>query len=182
MRKQPQRRISVRTKLLCVFLSSVIIPLIVFGLFMFRTGSAKIENEAAETYTQMTKQLSIIFSEYISRVDQITRMVDNTTDVPRYLRNAFTGFETDPTQVWVLEQNALEALKQIARTNEDIHALIVSTLDGQSLAYTGGRYTRPTVAVDDTYYAPLLSSTGNTVLLPVRAAHDESDPDRKSVV
>lgn len=176
MRKKPHRRISVRTKLLCVFLTSVIIPLIVFGLFMFRTGSAKIENETAETYTQMTKQLSIIFSEYISRVDQITRMVDNTTDVPRYLRNAFTGFETDPTQVWVLEQNALEALKQIARTNEDIHALIVSTLDGQSLAFTGGRYTRPTVAVEDAYYAPLLSSTGNTVLLPVRTAHDGNDP------
>ena len=169
------RRISVRTRLLCVFLTSVIVPLIVFGLFMFHTSSAKIENEAAETYTQMTKQLSIIFSEYISRVDQITRMVDNTTDVPRYLRNTFTGFEDDPTQLWVLEQNALEALKQIARTNEDIHTLIVSSLDGHSLAYTNGRYTRPTIPLEEDYYAPLLSSTGNTVLLPVRAAHDGSD-------
>ena len=129
-RRQIPPHISVRTKLLCVFLISVIVPLIVFGLFMFHTSSAKIENEAAETYTQMTKQLSIIFSEYISRVDQITRMVDNTTDVPRYLRNTFTGFETDPTQLWELERNALEALKQVARTNEDIHTLIVSSLDG----------------------------------------------------
>ena len=173
-RRQIPPHISVRTKLLCVFLISVIVPLIVFGLFMFHTSSAKIENEAAETYTQMTKQLSIIFSEYISRVDQITRMVDNTTDVPRYLRNTFTGFETDPTQLWELERNALEALKQVARTNEDIHTLIVSSLDGQSLAYTNGRYTRPAIPLEDEYYAPLLSSTGNTVLLPVRTAHDTS--------
>lgn len=173
--RKSTRRISVRTRLLCVFLTSVIIPLIVFGLFMFHTSSTKIENEAAETYTQMTKQLSIIFSEYISRVDQITRMVDNTPDIPRYLRNTFTGFETNPTQLWVLEQNALESLKQIARTNEDIHTLIVSSLDGRSLAYTNGRYHRPSIATQDAYYAPLVSSTGNTVLLPVRTAHDESD-------
>ena len=75
-------KVTIRTKLLSVFLTAVLIPIIIFGFFTVRSSNTALENEASETYTQMTKQIAMIFSEYISRVDQTTRMVDNTAAVP----------------------------------------------------------------------------------------------------
>ena len=127
-------KVAIRTKLLSVFLTAVLIPIIIFGFFTVRSSNTALENEASETYTQMTKQIAMIFSEYISRVDQTTRMVDNTAAVPEYLRNKFTEFETDPAAVALLEQRAREALELVARTNEDMYSLIVTSLDGESIS------------------------------------------------
>lgn len=127
-------KVTIRTKLLSVFLTAVLIPIIIFGFFTVRSSNTALENEASETYTQMTKQIAMIFSEYISRVDQTTRMVDNTAAVPEYLRNKFTEFETDPAAVALLEQRAREALELVARTNEDMYSLIVTSLDGESIS------------------------------------------------
>lgn len=100
----------------------------------------------------MTKQIAMIFSEYISRVDQTTRMVDNTAAVPEYLRNKFTEFETDPAAVALLEQRAREALELVARTNEDMYSLIVTSLDGESISYTDrANLHRPAFSIDDDY-------------------------------
>lgn len=71
-------KITIRTELLSVFLTAVLIPIIIFSIFTVRSGNIALEREAKETYTQMTKQIAMIFSEYISWVDQTTRMVDNT--------------------------------------------------------------------------------------------------------
>lgn len=178
MAKKRTHRLTVRAELLGVFLPCVLVPLLIFGLFLFRSGSAELVEESAGTYDQMIRQLSIVLSEYISRVDQTTRMVDNTAAVPQYLRNSFTGFETDPATLYELEQNALSSLEQIARSNDDIYSLIASPLDGQALSYTDGKRDRPLFSVAEDYYAPLRSSTGNTVLLPVRTARYENAPEQ----
>ena len=162
-----------------VFLTAVLIPIIIFGFFTVRSSNNALENEASETYTQMTKQIAMIFSEYISRVDQTTRMVDNTAAVPEYLRNKFTEFETDPAAVALLEQRAREALELVARTNEDMYSLIVTSLDGESISYTDGKFDRPAFSIDEDYYAPLRSSTGDTVLLPVRTSSYEFSADAR---
>lgn len=146
---------------------------------MFRTGNTEIEKEASETYTQMAKQLSITFSEYISRVDQTTRMVDNTADIPRYLRNKFTDFETSPAENSRLEQSAMSALELVARTNSDIYSLIITSLDGSSISYVDGKFDRPLLSIDEDYYAPLRTSTGNTVLLPARTSQYEFSADAR---
>lgn len=172
-------KVTIRTKLLSVFLTAVLIPIIIFGFFTVRSSNTALENEASETYTQMTKQIAMIFSEYISRVDQTTRMVDNTAAVPEYLRNKFTEFETDPAAVALLEQRAREALELVARTNEDMYSLIVTSLDGESISYTDGKFDRPAFSIDEDYYAPLRSSTGGTVLLPVRTSSYEFSADAR---
>lgn len=172
-------KVTIRTKLLSVFLTAVLIPIIIFGFFTVRSSNTALENEASETYTQMTKQIAMIFSEYISRVDQTTRMVDNTVAVPEYLRNKFTEFETDPAAVALLEQRAREALELVARTNEDMYSLIVTSLDGESISYTDGKFDRPAFSIDEDYYAPLRSSTGDTVLLPVRTSSYEFSADAR---
>ena len=172
-------KVTIRTKLLSVFLTAVLIPIIIFGFFTVRSSNTALENEASETYTQMTKQIAMIFSEYISRVDQTTRMVDNTAAVPEYLRNKFTEFETDPAAVALLEQRAREALELVARTNEDMYSLIVTSLDGESISYTDGKFDRPAFSIDEDYYAPLRSSTGDTVLLPVRTSSYEFSADAR---
>ena len=172
-------KVTIRTKLLSVFLTAVLIPIIIFGFFTVRSSNTALENEASETYTQMTKQIAMIFSEYISRVDQTTRMVDNTAAVPEYLRNKFTEFETDPAAVALLEQRAREALELVARTNEDMYSLIVTSLDGESISYTDGKFDRPAFSIDEDYYAPLKSSTGDTVLLPVRTSSYEFSADAR---
>lgn len=172
-------KVTIRTKLLSVFLAAVLIPIIIFGFFTVRSSNTALENEASETYTQMTKQIAMIFSEYISRVDQTTRMVDNTAAVPEYLRNKFTEFETDPAAVALLEQRAREALELVARTNEDMYSLIVTSLDGESISYTDGKFDRPAFSIDEDYYAPLKSSTGDTVLLPVRTSSYEFSADAR---
>lgn len=172
-------KVTIRTKLLSVFLTAVLIPIIIFGFFTVRSSNTALENEASETYTQMTKQIAMIFSEYISRVDQTTRMVDNTAAVPEYLRNKFTEFETDPAAVTLLEQRAREALELVARTNEDMYSLIVTSLDGESISYTDGKFDRPAFSIDEDYYAPLRSSTGDTVLLPVRTSSYEFSADAR---
>ena len=60
-------KVTIRTKLLSVFLTAVLIPIIIFGFFTVRSSNNALENEASETYTQMTKQIAMIFSEYIAR-------------------------------------------------------------------------------------------------------------------
>ena len=170
-------RVTIRTKLLSVFLTSVMVPIIIFGIFMVRSSNNALEKEAAETYTQMTKQIAMIFSEYISRVDQTTRMVDNTAAVPEYLRNKFTELITEPSAVSELEQKAREALELVARTNEDVYSLIITSLSGESISYTDGKFDRPALSINDKYYEPLRSSTGNTVLLPVKTSKYEFSAD-----
>lgn len=172
-------KVTIRTELLSVFLTAVLIPIIIFSIFTVRSSNIALEREAKETYTQMTKQIAMIFSEYISRVDQTTRMVDNTAAVPEYLRNKFTEFETDPVSLAELEQRAQEALELVARTNEDVYSLIITSLEGESISYTDGKFDRPSFSIDEDYYAPLRSSTGNTVLLPVRTSKYEFSADAR---
>lgn len=172
-------KITIRTELLSVFLTAVMIPIIIFGIFTVRSSNIALEKEAKKTYTQMTKQIAMIFSEYISRVDQTTRMVDNTAAVPEYLRNKFTELETDAAALEKLEQRAREALELVARTNEDVYSLIITSLDGKSISYTDGKFDRPSFSIDDDYYEPLRSSTGNTVLLPVRNSKYEFSADAR---
>lgn len=172
-------KITIRTELLSVFLTAVMIPIIIFGIFTVRSSNIALEKEAKKTYTQMTKQIAMIFSEYISRVDQTTRMVDNTAAVPEYLRNKFTELETDAAALEKLEQRAREALELVARTNEDVYSLIITSLDGKSISYTDGKFDRPSFSINDDYYEPLRSSTGNTVLLPVRNSKYEFSADAR---
>lgn len=172
-------KVTIRTELLSVFLTAVMIPIIIFGIFTVHSSNIALEKKAKETYTQMTKQIAMIFSEYISRVDQTTRMVDNTAAVPEYLRNEFTEFETDAAALEGLEQRAREALELVARTNEDVYSLIITSLDGKSISYTDGKFDRPSFSIEDDYYEPLRSSTGNTVLLPVRTSKYEFSADAR---
>ena len=170
MKKRITPRFNVRTKMLCVFLASLIIPMSVFGFIMFYTGNSELEREASETYTQMTKQISIVFSEYITRVDQIARMSENGEAIPRYLRNEVTGIESDPKELMILENAALEQLEQLWRTGGDIYSVTAAALNGKTLSFADGKYDRLLSKLSDDYYEPLRSSTGNTVLLPVKPA------------
>ena len=123
------RRIGVRTRLLCIFLLSVLSPLVLFGILMFYSSNRELEKESFQTYTQMTKQIGVVFTEYISRVDMMTRSVDNTNMVPRYLRNETIALDFDNDSRHVLEQDALDSLELFARSTDGIYSLSAVSLD-----------------------------------------------------
>ena len=60
-----------------------------------------------------------------------------------------------------------------------MYSLIVTSLDGESISYTDGKFDRPAFSIDEDYYAPLKSSTGDTVLLPVRTSSYEFSADAR---
>ena len=162
------RRIGVRTRLLCIFLLSVLSPLVLFGILMFYSSNRELEKESFQTYTQMTKQIGVVFTEYISRVDMMTRSVDNTNMVPRYLRNETIALDFDNDSRHVLEQDALDSLELFARSTDGIYSLSAVSLDGRALSYVNQKFDRTLWDFDSDYFAPLRESTGNTVLLPAR--------------
>lgn len=170
MKKRLTPRFNVRTKMLCVFLASLIIPMSVFGFIMFYTGNSELEKEASETYTQMTRQISIVFSEYIARIDQTARLSENSSAIPRYLRNEVTGLETEPRKLIELETAALGQLEQLWRAGGDIYSVTAAAFNGKTLSFADGKADRLLSPIDGGYYEPLRSSTGNTVLLPVKTA------------
>jgi len=158
----------VRSRMLWIFLSAVLIPLVLFGFLMFYSSYSELERSSIETYTQMTAQIGAVFTEYISRVDQTNRTVDKMEDITRFLREDLISLETDADKRFALERDAMTALAQLANTNNGLFALSVVTMDGDQLSYVQEKHDRPTRQFFDSYYDSLRNSTGQTVLLPVR--------------
>ncbi len=158
----------VRARMLWIFLPAVLLPLLLFGTLMFYSSYSQLEQSSIKTYTQMTAQVGAVFSEYVSRVDQTNRTLDQMDELTLYLREDFTVVEMTPERRTQLEQQALEAISRLAQTNDGVHALTVATLDGEQLSYVQEKPDRSLLALSDDYYERLRSSTGQTVLLPVR--------------
>lgn len=159
---------SVRSRLLCIFLSAVLVPVMLYGILVSLSSSRKLEQENYKTYQQMTNQIGTVFSEYIFRTDQTLRSVDNSLAIPQLLRNEIIvtiGLEPD---IHFLKDNAYSALKQLADTNSSIYALTVITLSGDSVSCVERNRDTFLEDIDSEYYAPLRNSTGDTVVLPIR--------------
>jgi len=180
--KQIKKKIlpsGVRFRLLCIFLSSVLIPVLLYGILVSFSSSQEMEQESCRTYQQMTNQIGVIFSEYISRADQTLRSVDNSLAVPQFLRNetiVTIGLELD---IPFLKDNAYSSLKQLADTNKSIYALTAITLEGDSVSCVEHRRDTFLEDINSEYYEPLRLSTGNTVVLPVKQSHYEMSVSRE---
>lgn len=171
------KRMKVRARMLWIFLPAVLIPLLVFGMMMFYSSFTELERSSTQTYTQMTAQIGAVFSEYVSRVDQTNRTVDRLENIPRFLRADVTELENNADTRYLLEKNAKNDIAQLAHTNDGLYALTVSTLDGEMLSYVQEKHDRSMLSVFDSYYEPLLDSTGQTVILPVRNTSYQFSPD-----
>ena len=167
---------SIRNKLLATMLISVIIPFFVFGAVLFSAGKEELNQRVTTTYLQTLNQLSLTFNEYISRTDQTNRIVDNNSDIPNWLRNEVTQLITDPVELFELEQAALCSLEEFSKTNEDLYSISAVTFDGKSLIYADRKFDRSLADYDSEYYLPLINSTGNTVVLPVKMSQSAFSP------
>lgn len=176
MQKGP-KGMKVRSRMLWIFLPAVLIPLVLFGVLMFYSSYSELEQSSTNTYTQMTAQIGAVFSEYIYRVDQTNRTVDKLEDIPLFLRKDLTALETNADERFVLEQNAMMAVSQMANTNNGLYALSVVTMDGDQLSYVLEKHDRAVTSVFDSYYEPLRNSTGQTILLPVRNSQYMFSPE-----
>lgn len=176
MRKNA-KGMKVRSRMLWIFLPAVLIPLILFGTLMFYSSYSELEQSSTNTYTQMTAQIGAVFSEYISRVDQTNRTVDKMAGIPLFLRYDMTALEPNTDVRIRYEQEAKNAISQLAHTNDDVYALTVATLDGDQLSYVMEKPDRALSNLSDAYYDALRSSTGQTVLLPVRNAQYMFSPN-----
>ena len=167
----------VRSRMLWIFLSAVLIPLILFGFLMFFSSYWELERSSIQTYTQMTAQIGAVFTEYISRVDQTNRTVDKMEDITLFLREDLTALETNADKRFALEQDAMTAIAQLANTNNGLYSLSVVTMDGDRLSYVLEKHDRAVKSIFDAYYEPLLHSTGQTVILPVRESQYLFSPE-----
>lgn len=175
--KKLTKGMKVRSRMLWIFLPAVLIPLILFGSLMFYSSYAELEQSSTATYTQMTAQIGAVFSEYITRVDQTNRTVDKLEKITLYLREDLTALEYNADAKFQLEQDAQNAVSQLAHINEDVYALTVATMDGDQLSYVKEKPDRPMLSMSDSYYDALRNSTGQTVLLPVRKSQYLFSPD-----
>ncbi len=169
MKHQKKKRFpsGVRARLLCIFLCSVLIPVIMYGIMVSFSSSKELEQENYKTYQQMTNQIGAVFSEYISRTDQTLRSVDNSLAIPQFLRNEIIvtiGLEPD---INFLKDNAYSALKQLGDTNSSIYSLTVMTLGGDTISYVERKRDTFLKDIESEYYTPLRNSTGYTVVLPI---------------
>ncbi len=178
MQKGP-KGMKVRSRMLWIFLPAVLIPLVLFGVLMFYSSYSELERSSTNTYTQMTAQIGAVFSEYISRVDQTNRTVDKLEKITVFLREDLISLEPDADHWYALEQDAKNAVSQLAHTNDDIYGLTVATLDGEQLSYVMEKPDRPLTSLSDSYYESLRSSTGQTVLLPVRGSKYMFSPEEQ---
>lgn len=169
--KKGTKRMKVRARMLWIFLPSVLIPLLLFGVLMFYSSYSELERSSTQTYTEMTAQIGAVFSEFISRVDQTNRTVDKFEGITQYLRDDVTSLERDADVRFPLEQEAKNTIAQLAHTNDGLYALTVATLDGERLSYVLEKHDRALGSLFDSYYDPLRDSTGETVLLPVRSSN-----------
>ena len=158
----------VRSRMLWIFLPAVLIPLVLFGFLMFYSSYSELERSSIQTYTQMTAQIGAVFNEYISRADQTNRTVDKMEDITLFLREDLTALETNTDKRFLLEQDAMTSIAQLANTNNGIYALSVVTMDGEQLSYVQEKHDRAMSSIFDSYYDPLRTSTGQTVILPVQ--------------
>lgn len=172
-----EKRVKVRTRMLCVFLSAVLIPLVCFGLLMFYSSYAELEHSSIQTYTQMTAQIGAVFTEYISRADQTNRTVDKMGDIALFLRDDLTSIDTNADERYKLEQDAMSSISQLADTNTGLFSLSVVTMDGDWLSYVQEKNDIPTNSLFDSYYDVLRESTGDTVLLPVHNSQYMFSPE-----
>jgi len=158
----------VRSRMLWIFLPAVLIPLVLFGFLMFYSSYSELERSSIQTYTQMTAQIGAVFNEYISRADQTNRTVDKMEDITLFLREDLTSVEINADRRFALEKDAMTAIAQLANTNNGIYALSVVTMDGEQLSYVQEKHDRAMSSIFDSYYDPLRTSTGQTVILPVQ--------------
>lgn len=167
----------IRSRMLCIFLSATLIPVIMFGVLVSLSSSKELEEESYKTYRQTANQIGAIFSEYASRTDQTLRSVDNSLAVPQFLRNEIIvtiGLDPD---VHFLKDNAYSSLKQLADTNTSIYAISAITLSGDSVSCVDRKRDTFMGNIEDDYYEPLRHSTGNTVVLPIKtSSYKESTP------
>lgn len=157
----------VRARMLWIFLPAVLIPLLLFGTLMFYSSYAELEQSSTKTYTQMTAQIGAVLSEYVSRVDQTNRTVDKLDKISLYLREDMVSVEYNADKRIAMEQEARNAVSQLAQTNDDLYSLTVCTLDGDQISYVQEKHDRGLWNISDVYYDDLRSSTGQTVILPV---------------
>ncbi len=175
--KKSTKGMKVRSRMLWIFLSAVLIPLILFGVLMFYSGYSELERSSTQTYTQMTAQIGAVFTEYITRVDQTNRTVDKMEDITLFLRKDLTSLDTDTDERFALERDAMTAIAQLANTNNGLFALSVVTMDGDQLSYVLEKHDRAVSSLFDSYYDALRGSTGQTILLPVRNSRYLFSPD-----
>lgn len=169
----------VRSRLLCIFLCSVLIPVMTYGIIVSFSSSKELEQENYNTYQQMTNQIDAVFSEYISRTDQTLRSVDNSLAVPQFLRNEIIvtiGLEPD---INFLKDNAFAALKQLGDTNTSIYSLTAITLEGDTVSYVERKRDTFLDDFNSDYYSILKKSTSNTVVLPIKESKYENSASRE---
>ncbi len=168
--KKKHKGMKVRARMLWIFLPAVLIPLLLFGTLMFYSSNSELEQSSQKTYTQMAAQIGAVFPEFISRVDQTNRTVDKMEEITLFLRADLIDVGMDAERRNLLEHQAMEAVSQLAHTNDGLHAFTVATLDGEQLSYVQEKSDRAMLPLSDSYYDRLRSSTNKTVILPVRSS------------
>ncbi len=181
MKKHIKKHFSstIRSRLLFVFLGSVLIPLILFGILSFLFSANELEQETYGTYKQMTNQISALFSEYISRTDQTLRAVDNSQAVPMFLRNGMIITIGETPDIQFLKDNAFASLKQLGNTNSSLFSLTACTMEGDTVSYVNRDRDTMLLDLSNPYYEALKDSTGNTVVLPIRDSSFQNTPSQK---
>ena len=161
----------IRNRLSVFFLLSALVPLLVFGIVLLGFSNREMENEISETYATLSEQVNALCSEYVTMVDGIARSADVTDDISEYLRMSTGYFECSAEQLISAENAARLFLQQLVNMNQDIYTISAVSLDGKMITCSKSGGERPLYDWNDEYYDGLKSSTGNTVIMPVRSSN-----------
>ena len=164
------KNMNLMPKLIIAYLSSILVPLLLFGSILYLISIREIEVEMRNLSFQSVRQVSKIFDEYISQIDTISLMPYIDKSLEQYLLST-SGINTQiyaekyPNQGIDKVQNFLENLMKV---KNDIDFVSVISLNGNITSNSRYGIVKPQFDFfNDQLYKELRESTGEKTVLPV---------------
>lgn len=122
--------ISLRAKMMALFIPLIIVPFIVSGIFTYVKYSSNVEQNVLSSSQQLVEQMQISLDSYIKELERLTIAPLYDEDIINILKN-HNGSYTKGTYLTVDEQHKMNMfLSSMIFDREDVVSILIFTNDG----------------------------------------------------